>query len=122
MSEFSEWLQGKYLDWRGNEITGRNVSAFARYIGVSQPVMSNWLAGNQEPGSVDNVMALVRIYGREALSIMELESAIVESIVAEYGDQFRELAGIMTSVPPEQQDEVVEKFRGLLQQLGFKVS
>ena len=48
--EFSDWLTKKYIEWRGDAISGKSVTAFAREIGTSQALMSEWLSGKKKPG------------------------------------------------------------------------
>ena len=55
--DFSEWINRKFLEWRGNSRLG--VTDFAEYIGVSQPLMSNWLNGiNKRPPAASNIAKL----------------------------------------------------------------
>ena len=47
--EFAEWLEGKFLSWMGEAGRRRTVTEFAKYLGVSQSLMSQWLNGHYLP-------------------------------------------------------------------------
>lgn len=49
--EFKEWLERKFLEWRGDRIQGASVSEFARELGISQPLVADWLNGRKKPGT-----------------------------------------------------------------------
>ena len=55
--QFTEWINEKFIEWRGNSRNG--VTDFARFVGVSQQVMSNWLNGrNKRPPSPESIAKL----------------------------------------------------------------
>ena len=74
MNQFPEWLKHKYTEWRGDTI-GRSgtVSAYARWLGVSQPAMSEWMTGNRTPESPKSINALVSKYGMEVYEILRID-------------------------------------------------
>lgn len=52
MVEFREWLNKKYIDWRGDSFgNDRSISDFARWIGVSQSTLNEWMQGNVKPST-----------------------------------------------------------------------
>ena len=71
MNQFQTWMTIKYIEWRGNAM-GRNgtISAYARWVGVPQPTMSEWLNGNNVPESPKNIKALVDKYGKEVYEVL----------------------------------------------------
>ena len=55
--DFSEWINKKYAEWRGE--SRNSVVNFAEYVGVSQQVMSFWLNGrNKKPPSPQSIAKL----------------------------------------------------------------
>jgi transcriptional regulator with XRE-family HTH domain len=67
MMTFPEWITRKYLDWRGDVVTGRSITKFAEYLGVSQSLMNNWMQGQRMPGR----KSLMKI-GRKYPEIIEI--------------------------------------------------
>ncbi len=62
MMKFKDWINKKFIDWRGD--SRRGITDYARFIGVSQPTMSSWLGG-VIPSAPHNVAKLFTIYGEE---------------------------------------------------------
>mgnify|MGYP001466675499 CR=1 FL=1 len=58
---FAEWLERKYVEWRGTRMRGISLDAFARYLGVSQATMSRWLAGQKMP-SREAIAKMAKVY------------------------------------------------------------
>jgi len=49
--EFKEWITKEYIKWRGDSVgNDRSITEFAEHIGVSQPLLNNWMAGKKKPG------------------------------------------------------------------------
>ena len=62
--DFSDWINKKFYEWRGE--TRKTIEEFADYIGVSQPLMSQWMKKNGKvPKSKKHVDALINKYGIE---------------------------------------------------------
>ena len=69
--EFKDWITNKYLDWRGNSFgNDRSVSEFARYLGVSQSLLSRWMSGILKPG-MKNAIPIAEMYP-EVYSVLGL--------------------------------------------------
>lgn len=52
--EFVTWINQVFSNWRGS--SRRTVSDFAKFIGVKQPVMSDWLNGKiKSPPSSESI-------------------------------------------------------------------
>jgi len=62
--DFSDWITGKYIQWRGPKIGAEStISAYARYIGVSQQVMSDWMKKDGKiPRSTAHINILAKHY------------------------------------------------------------
>jgi len=60
--EFKDWINKKFVEWRGETRLG--VTDFANYIGVSQSTMSSWMVG-VIPKAPHNVLKLADKYGDE---------------------------------------------------------
>jgi hypothetical protein len=65
--DFSDWITGKYIEWRGNKIKDISIAEFARLFGASQPVVSDWMKkGGRIPRNKKYINALIEKYGLEA--------------------------------------------------------
>lgn len=68
--DFSDWLNKKFVEYRGD--TRRTISDFAAYIGVRQPVMSNWMKkGGNTPKNV-NLLKIAKALGPEVYDVLGL--------------------------------------------------
>ena len=77
--EFSEWLNQKYIDWRG-ESRG-TISEFAEFVGVRQPVMSSWMKrGGKAPGA-SSLAKIASKLGLEVYEVLGLPSPTVTSLM-----------------------------------------
>lgn len=68
--EFEEWINDKFLEWRGN--TRKGVTEFSEFIGVSQQTMNGWLNNHVIPKSHKNINQLYEKYGYEIYDILGL--------------------------------------------------
>lgn len=68
--EFEEWINDKFLDWRGN--TRKGVTEFSEFIGVSQQTMNGWLNNHVIPKSHKNINQLYEKYGYEVYDTLGL--------------------------------------------------
>ncbi len=61
---FSDWITKKYISWRGNKTGSEStVTSYARYIGVPQQVMSDWMKkGGKVPKSGKYINKLAEHY------------------------------------------------------------
>ena len=67
--EFAEWLEGKFLSWMGEAGRRRTVTEFAKYIGVSQSLMSQWLNGHYLP-DLKNINKIAERLGPEVYDLL----------------------------------------------------
>ncbi len=57
--EFKTWFWGKFEEWRRGSTKGP--TAYARYLGVKQQLVSAWLNGNFQP-RMDSIIKLAEKY------------------------------------------------------------
>lgn len=71
---FSEWITKKYIEWRGDAVGNkRSISDFARTIGISQPLLSKWMASDGSvPTSPKAINRLVDFFGDEVYEVLGL--------------------------------------------------
>ena len=88
--EFWEWITKKYVDWRGDAIgKDRSISDFARYMGVSQSVMSSWMQrGGRVPRYNESIGKLVKIFGFEVYDALGMPRP-VEMTLDHLPEEFR---------------------------------
>jgi hypothetical protein len=61
--DFSDWIINKYIQWPGDKRGNKNQSIFARWIGVPQSVMSDWMKkGGTVPRKAKYVTLLAKKY------------------------------------------------------------
>lgn len=70
--KFSSWLLKHYLDRQNRLGERKSLTEFAAWIGVSQPVISNYLNGKREPGE-DNAYLFYLKFGEEVYEILDME-------------------------------------------------
>ena len=70
--EFAEWLEGKYIAWMNETGRRRTLTEFAEYLGVGQPLLSQWLNGRYLPG-MKNVSKLAARLGPEVYDLLGLQ-------------------------------------------------
>ena len=67
--EFPQWLFHKYLDWQGGLGQRKSLTAFAAYVGVSQPQMTAYLKGDYLPKG-ENLGKIAAVLGVELYDVM----------------------------------------------------
>lgn len=68
---FPDYLEKKYIEWQLQE--GRKtIIDFAAYIGVSQPLLSQWMSGKKRPG-VNNIKMLADIFGLDVYDALGIQ-------------------------------------------------
>jgi len=75
--KFHEWITSKYVAWRGDAVGNeRSITDYAREIGVSQSLMSQWMRpperGGKVPRSQQSINGLVKLYGNEVYTVLGL--------------------------------------------------
>lgn len=68
---FQTWIQNKFAEWRGKR--RESLANYAKYIGVSPQVMSNWWNGSlKERPNPKQYNLLVKKYGFEVYDVLGL--------------------------------------------------
>jgi hypothetical protein len=82
LMEFSDWITKKYIAWRGDAIgQDRSITEFAKLIGVSQSLMSQWMKkGGKQPTSTKHINNLIDKYGDDAYGILGINPPAVTSL------------------------------------------
>lgn len=57
---FKEWFWDCYYSWRGNR--QGSMAAFARYLGISQQSVSDWLNGKTTPSSSEHITKIAVVF------------------------------------------------------------
>lgn len=70
--KFSSWLLERYLAWQNELGERKSLTEFAVWIGVSQPVLSNYINGKREPGE-DNAYLFFLKFGEEVYDVLGME-------------------------------------------------
>lgn len=92
--EFKDWLRGKFLEWEKGTGKRQSYSAFARYLGVKQSTVSQWLSGNYPP-SRENVKLLAQKLGYDVYIALGLVRP---------DRQLRELQAYYDAVPEDKRE------------------
>ncbi len=66
---FPEYLERKYLEWQNKQGKRKTIEDFAKYLGVSRPILSMWMNGSRKPG-LENIRLLSTIFGLEIYDIL----------------------------------------------------
>ena len=70
--KFSSWLLERYLERQNELMERKSLTEFAAWIGVSQPVLSNYMNGKRVPGE-DNAYLFYLKYGEEVYELLDME-------------------------------------------------
>ena len=72
--EFSDWITGKFVKWRGERVgNSASIAEFAKQFGAPQPLVSGWMkAGGKVPRAKKYINALAAVYGDEAYEVLGL--------------------------------------------------
>lgn len=70
-NEWHGWLFEKFSEWEKSTGRRQTYSAFAKYLGVTQPSLSQWLAGNYPPQG-DNLRKIAEKCGTEIYELLGL--------------------------------------------------
>lgn len=72
MMEFKDWLVGKFLEWEKQQEKRQPYVAFARFLGVKQSALSQWMNGNNTP-TLDYVGVISDKLGPEIYDVLGLQ-------------------------------------------------
>ena len=78
--DFSSWMMEKFKEWEQDQPRGRSsFTAFARYLGVKQPSLTRWMAGDNPPDA-GNIQKLSEKLGPEIYEILGFARPSIPSI------------------------------------------
>ena len=87
--EFKDWFWEKFDEWRGKTVKGP--TDFARYLGIRQQYVSNWLSGKYKPKSLEQIAKIAERFPEvyEVLGVqpfggdlrVRLKSAVSEALI-----------------------------------------
>jgi transcriptional regulator with XRE-family HTH domain len=102
---FHEWLNKKYVDWRGNAVgQERSITEFANMIGVSQSLMTQWMQqGGKKPRTQATINKLVSAFGVEVYEVLGFQPP-------------DHLLEIPPDLPPEVRQELLSAQRQFIQE------
>ncbi len=61
----SSYLTRKFREWEASTKRHQTITAFARWVGVSQPSMARWMNGDNVPTEAQNVGKLIERFGND---------------------------------------------------------
>jgi hypothetical protein len=68
--EFKDWFLEKFVEWRGKTTNGP--TAYARYLGIKQQAVNDWLQGKYIPKSHEHITRLAELYP-EVYTVLGME-------------------------------------------------
>lgn len=72
--DFKEWITQKYREWRGDAVgRERSIKDFAKWVDVSQSLMSEWMSGKIIPTHQSSISKLVHRFGNEVYTVLRFE-------------------------------------------------
>jgi len=106
--EFSEWINKKFMTWRGD--SRRTISEFAAMIGVSQPLMSKWMKRDGPiPTSKQAIDAIAAVYP-DVYEVLGLSRPKEKSI----DEKYEELLSILDELTDDRREDVLRYARSVL--------
>lgn len=77
MATVKDWLNQKFVEWEKAQGGRQSYYAFARYLGVSQSGLGQWMTGGSVPGG-DDLIAIAGKLGPEIYDTLGLPRPNVE--------------------------------------------
>lgn len=133
MGDFSDWLTQKYIEFRGNSVGhDRSVTEFAKWIGVPQPVVSDWMNKNgRKPKSHKSIELLVARFGVEVYDVLGLPKplyvrelrAVPQALRERFLSAAEEISTAIygTAMDPES-PEALKIAESIMEKHGFKLT
>ncbi len=100
MAAFSEWMTRKFLDWQAEQGKRKTIEDFAAYIGVSRPLLNQWMNGDIPRPGRENISRLAEIFGLEIYDVLEIPRPNI---------YLQRLSKIWDRIPPEKQQQLAEE-------------
>lgn len=99
MAAFPDWITRKFLDWQAQQGKRKTVDDFAAYIGVSRPLLNQWMNGNIPRPGRENINRLAEIFGFEIYDVLELPRP---------NPLLHKISKIWERIPPDKQQQLAE--------------
>jgi transcriptional regulator with XRE-family HTH domain len=97
MTEFSAWLNRRFLEWQLKTGRPQTAKAFAEYLGVKQSTYSGWANGTIPP-SPEGLARIADKLGREVyLAAGSLPPELQDKIQKSSPEAYKELLDIIES-------------------------
>lgn len=103
--EFAVWLEGKFLSWMGEAGRRRTLTDFAKHLGVSQSLLSQWLNGRYLP-ELKNINKIAERLGPEVYDLMGLQRP---------DPDFQRLVKLFGELDAQGKDELLEAIEQIKQ-------
>lgn len=103
--EFKDWLEQKYLEWMVQGGKRQTLTAFAKYLGLSQSLVNQYLNGKISTPSEDSVHKIAKQLGPEVYDVLGL---------VQPDPDLQALNALWHKLPPEVQDSIrsqIEKYQ-----------
>jgi transcriptional regulator with XRE-family HTH domain len=100
MAAFPDWITKKFLDWQSQQGKRKTIDDFAAYIGVSRPLLNQWMNGNIPRPGRENISRLSEIFGVEIYDALELPRP---------NPLLQRLSIIWENIPPEKQQQFLNE-------------
>ncbi len=106
-----KWINLRYLEYRGLAIgRERTVTEFARYLGLTQPTMTN-LMNRSVPSRAKTIQKFVRIYGPEVYDVLGMERP----------DLITDLEAQLKNALPAEKDRMIRRIKDLAALYGAEI-
>lgn len=69
---FSDWLERKYIEWMAQTGKRKTLTAFAAYLGLSQPLVNQYLSGKVSTPSDESIQKIATQLGPEVYDVLGL--------------------------------------------------
>lgn len=100
----------RFLEWEKGTGQRQSYSAFARYLGVKQSTLSQWLTGNYPP-NIEHVRILAEKLGSDIYSVMGL---------GVNDPRLQELQKAYDAIPESNRSELFGLIEGFLEKIGAR--
>lgn len=100
MAAFPDWITKQFLNWQAQQGKRKTVDDFAAYLGVSRPLLNQWMNGNIPRPGRENISRLADIFGFEIYDVLELPRP---------NPFLQKISKMWENIPPEKQQLLVEE-------------
>jgi transcriptional regulator with XRE-family HTH domain len=107
--KYNDWLINKFGEWERKTGRRQSYSAFARYLGVKQSSLSQWLAGNYPPAD-DNLRKIANKLGFEIYDILGIARP----------DPLDEFQAWLESLAENDQAQALDRLEDVLRKRGWR--